>query len=265
MQTAELKELIKKELPALVKKDPELREVIQQLSEERFAEKQPTEDRFDRILNELARSREEQTRHQEEQNRKWDEQARRWEEQNKHLVEQNRKWDEQAKRWEEQNRKWDENTKRWEEQDRRFDKVHEEIMAMTKKHEQAVGALGSRWGIYSEESFRNGLKGILQKSFGVEVLNYNDYDDRGEIFGRPEQIELDILIKNGRLIICELKSSISKSDMYMFEKKARFYEKKHSKKADRLITISPMTDPKALEAAKVLGIEAYTSSYDATP
>ncbi|MEE6162383.1 DUF3782 domain-containing protein [Cylindrospermopsis raciborskii DSH] len=27
---------------------------------------------------------------------------------------------------------------------------------------------GSRWGLYSEASFRNGLKAILGQSFGVE-------------------------------------------------------------------------------------------------
>ncbi|MCP4749798.1 MAG: DUF3782 domain-containing protein [Proteobacteria bacterium] len=320
MQPSEIKELIKRELPLLLQKDRELQEFIVQLSKTRFADKQQTEDRFDRILNELKQDREEQSRKwaeqakrweesnreqnkkweeqdkrweesNREQNKKWDEQDKRWEElnreQNKKWDEQNKKWDEQNKKWDEQNneqnkkwdeqnKKWDEQNKKWDEQNielnnkwdeqnRHFDQVHEEIMAMTKKHQQAVGALGSRWGIYSEESFRDGLKAILNKSFGVEVINYNDYDDTGEVFGRPDQIELDILIKDGHLIICELKSSISKSDMYMFEKKARFYEKKHSRTADRLITISPMTDQRALEIAKTLGIEAYTSSYDAKP
>jgi len=34
------------------------------------------------------------------------------------------------------------------------------------------------------------------------------YDEQGEVFGHPDQIELDIIIKNGLLLICELKSSI---------------------------------------------------------
>ncbi|MEE6162375.1 hypothetical protein U9R62_13710 [Cylindrospermopsis raciborskii DSH] len=34
--------------------------------------------------------------------------------------------------------------------------------------------------------------------------------------GRPEQVELDIIIKNGLTIVCELKSSIDKAGMYVF-------------------------------------------------
>jgi hypothetical protein len=57
------------------------------------------------------------------------------------------------------------------------------------------------------------------------VLHVNEYDDEGIVFGRPGQVEIDIIVKNGFLLICELKSSMSKPDMYTFERKARFYEK----------------------------------------
>jgi hypothetical protein len=233
---------------------------------------------------ELKSLREEHQRHWEAQERKWSEnqqeQHQRWEAQEQKWAEQHQRWEAQEQKWaknqaelkalwQEQNRRWDAQEQKWvkqqEELNRRFDKVHDQIATMADRHEKAVGALGSRWGIYSEESFRLGLKAILEESFGVAVQNYNEFDEAGEVFGRPDQIELDILIHNGRLIICELKSSLSKPDLYTFEKKARFYEKKHGRKADRLITISPMTDPKALKAAELLGIEAYTSSYAAAP
>lgn len=119
-----------------------------------------------------------------------------------------------------------------------------------------------RWGIQSEAAFRNALAGILEKSFGVEVLNVNEYDDRGEVFGRPDQVELDVIIKNGLLLICELKSSIDKAGMYSFERKARFYEKRHQRKADRLIVISPMIDARARRVAEQLGIETFSDSLD---
>jgi len=112
----------------------------------------------------------------------------------------------------------------------------------------------------SERAFRDGLAGILEESFNVEVLRIEDYDDTGEVFGRPEQIELDVIIKNGLLLICELKSSVGKADMYSFERKARFYERRHDRKADRLIVISPMIDPRAAKVAETLGIETYGDS-----
>ncbi len=285
MPSENLTELIKRELPALLRSDPGLRRYILDLTRQEYADRQQSEDRFDRIFDELRADREQRAvelieqRHQrEEQNRKWEEQNRKWEEQNRKLEEQNRKleeqnhkWDEQNSKWEEQNRKWDEQNRKWDEQNRKWDRfqnetreefnrVHEEIMAQAKKHDRAIGALGARWGLQSESAFRNALAGILEKSFQVEVLNINEYDEEGEVFGRPDQVELDILIKNGLLLICELKSSIDKAGMYIFERKARFYEKRHQRKADRLIVVSPMIDPRALKVAEKLGIETYWDS-----
>ncbi|NCS30944.1 MAG: DUF3782 domain-containing protein [Microcystis aeruginosa F13-15] len=77
-------------------------------------------------------------------------------------------------------------------------------------YDSSIGALGAIWGLHSEASFRNALKAILEESFGVRVLNITEYDDQGEVFGRPDQIELDLLIKNGLLIIGEIQSPISK-------------------------------------------------------
>ncbi len=96
----------------------------------------------------------------------------------------------------------------------------------------------------------------------MQVINVNDFDDDGTVFGRPDQIELDIIIKNGMLLICELKSSIDKAGMYSFERKARFYEARHNRKANRLIVISPMIDKKARKVAEQLGIELYHDSED---
>ena len=161
---------------------------------------------------------------------------------------------------EEQTRKWEEQSRNWDESGKRFDRVHEEIMAQAKKFDRSIGALGARWGLQSEAAFRNALAGILEESFGVEVIHVNEYDEQGDVFGRPDQVELDVIIKNGLLLICELKSSIDKAAMYIFERKVRFYEQRHQRKADRMIAISPMIDPKAQKVADKLGIETYSDS-----
>ncbi|MGC8452027.1 DUF3782 domain-containing protein [Cylindrospermopsis raciborskii LB2897] len=156
---------------------------------------------------------------------------------------------------EEQNRKW-------EEQNRHNLQVLEEIKQMNRKHESTVGSLGSRWGLSSEASFRNGLKGILKDSFGVEVLNFLDFDNEGEVFGRPDQVEIDVIIKNGLIILCEIKSSIDKAGMYIFDRKVAFYEKHHQRRVDRKLVISPMVDPRALPVAQNLGVEIYSYAED---
>lgn len=275
MTSESLKELIKRELPALLRSDPALRRFILDLTRETYADRRETEDRFDRILEELRNDREEQARkwdaNQAELRRDREERARVWDEykveQNLKWEDQNRKWDDQNRKWDEQNRKWDEQNLKWEEQNRKWDenqaelkRLHEEIMAQAKKFDRSIGALGARWGIQSEKAFREALAGILEQNFGVKVLHINEYDERGEVFGRPDQVEIDVVVKNGLLLICELKSSISKSDMYIFERKARFYEQRHQQTANKRIVISPMIDAGAQKVARQLGIETYGDS-----
>ncbi|KOR33473.1 hypothetical protein TI05_00895 [Achromatium sp. WMS3] len=229
MDTTELKEVIRAELPNMVRKDPNFRLYLLELTRTEYADRLQTQDQFQQILAELRHDREIQAR-------KWEENNQRWEQ---FTAEQARKWEESRQE---------------------FKQVHEEIMSISKKHNRAIGALGARWGMQSERSFRNALAGILEQSFGVQVLNVEEQDETGTVFGYPEQIELDIIVKNGLLIICELKSSISKNDMYIFERKVRFYEQRHNRKADRLIVISPMVATKAQTVAKSLNIEVYSDA-----
>jgi hypothetical protein len=209
MTETEIKKIIQQQLPELISKDPQIRDFILRTVSEYYSPKQETDSKFDRILAELQRDREEQAR-------KWDEENNF----NKQLL--------------------------------------EEIKRLDKKYDSTIGALGSRWGLYSEASFRNGLKGILEDSFGVEVINVNEFDDEGEVFGRPDQVEIDVIVKNGLLILCEIKSSMSKSDMYIFDRKVAFYEKRHQRKVDRKLVICPMVDDRAKPVAKKFGIELYS-------
>ncbi len=202
-----MKQFIKRELPVIFREDAEIHQFIIELSREQFAGKRETESRFDLILDELRRDREE--------NRK------KWEQ---HLQEEQQRWAEhvqEEKQWkEEQNRKWDENQKT-------IHQVLDRLDAFSKKYESSIGAIGSRWGYQAQESFRNALKSILEQSFSVQVLNITEFDETGEVFGQPDQVELDIIIKNGLLIICEIKSSMSRADVYVFNRKVKFYEHLH--------------------------------------
>jgi len=251
MENQQLTQLIRRELPGILQRDREMREWVLALTQERYADKGETESRFDRVLDELRRDREENTR--------------KWEENQQELramrEEQNRKWEENQQELramrEEQNRRWEANQTT-------INAMLEEIRDLSRRHDSTIGALGARWGLHTEQSFRNALKGILEDSFGVQVLNVTEFDDAGEVFGRPDQVELDVIIQDGTLILCEIKSSISKSDMYAFERKVRFYEKRHERKAQRTLVISPMVDRRAREVADKLGIEVYSYAGDVT-
>ncbi len=152
----------------------------------------------------------------------------------------------------EEDRKWREEEK---EKEKKQEKEHDIQMS---KFDQRLMAMGARWGVNSEASFRNGLAAILEEFSQVEVIHVDEHDDDGVVFGYPEEIELDLIIKNGVLIIAEIKSATDKHDVYFFDKKVRFYEQKHGQKANRKLLISPMVEDRALPVAKKLGVEIYS-------
>ncbi|PNJ92740.1 DUF3782 domain-containing protein, partial [Cylindrospermopsis raciborskii] len=169
MIEAEIKALIQKELPRAIAEEPGVRDFVLRTVSEYYTPRTEFDEKFDRVLNELQRDREEQARKWDEQNRKFDafqaEQAQKWDEQNRKFdafqAEQAQKWDEQNRKWDEQNRKWEENTQRLDRIEAQNSATLEEIQKANRRYESAIGAIGSRWGLYSEASFRNGLKAIL--------------------------------------------------------------------------------------------------------
>jgi hypothetical protein len=224
----EIREFIRRELPRLLTEDPELHNWVWTIVHEHSFSRAETESRFDRVLDEMRQSREE-----------W---MRRWEEnqqQIRALLEELQRMGKEIQR-----------------QGKGLQRVHRRI-------DQTIGALGARWGMMSENAFRNALRGILEENFGVKVERVRYKDESGEVFGRPDQVELDVVIYDGQMLVCEIKSSASRADVYAFERKVRSYEKRVGRKADRAILISPMIED--AELARTLGIEVYTSADDVRP
>ncbi len=104
-----------------------------------------------------------------------------------------------------------------------------------------IGGLGRRWGIDPEKSFRNGLAEILAGT-GYTVKNFIESDIKGIVFGRPAEIEIDVIIKGERTIVVEIKSSVSKSDVFIFLKKVDFYRQISGKQVDNTLMITPYID-----------------------
>jgi hypothetical protein len=155
----------------------------------------------------------------------------------------------------EQDRKWHENQAA-------INRKLDEIREMSRRRDSMINALSIRCGLQSESVFHDGSQAILEESFPVEVLNVVEYDEKGEVFGRPDQVELDLIIQNGMVIACEIKSSMSKPDVHAFQRKVDFYERLHQRPITRRLIISPMVHPKAKETADKLGIEVYGYARD---
>ena len=120
-----------------------------------------------------------------------------------------------------------------------------------------IGGLGARWGMQTEEAFRQGMRAILQE-VGYTTERFLEYDAEGNVFGHPEQVELDVVIKDGRVIVIEIKSSLDRGNTYLFDRKVAFYVQKTGRQVDRKLIITPFADTRAKEVALRLGAEVCT-------
>jgi len=271
IQKEDIEKIIIEELPKLMADSPAFRHQLIGIMTETFVRKEELKQVLDAIrdLREDFNTRfEVHSKILEEHSKRIEDLSKRIEELSKRLEEHSKILEEHSKRLEELSKRLEELSKRIEELSERqgtHTKTIEELMKRLdeneKRLESAIGGLGARWGIMSEESFRKGLKGILQ-GIGLSVERYLDYDPEGYVFGHPDQVELDVLIKNKSILLVEIKSSISKEEVYTFQRKVEFYEKKQKVKVEKKGVISPSVDPRAKPVAERLGIEVYTSGYD---
>lgn len=296
-----IKRIIYEELPRIVSQQPELKSLIFQMIYTEAAPRKKTEDRFEKMLSELQEQKKELKLQREEWNKRFeesdrrfaehskrlDEFSRRFEESDRRFAEHSRRLDEYGKRFEEYDkrfaehsrrldefsRRFEEHDKRFEASDRRFEEMKREsderfekllnkIGNVDRRIDRTLGALGARWGLSSEYAFREAIKSVFKEFTNLRVEHYISYDKKGDVFGGPEQVEIDVVLKNGSLWLMEIKSSISKPEVYTFIRKAEFYEKEKGRKADRLIIVSPMFNPDATVAAEKLGIETYSAPED---
>jgi len=267
---------LKRELLRLLKEDEEFRLAVAGLLglDAILSELRKLREDFNRLVELEDRRWEENRKRWEESEKRWEENWRRWEENNKRWEENWRLWEENMRRWEENNKRWEENEKRWQEAYRRFEAIEEELRKLREDHNKLredfnkayadlsrrLDALGARWGIISEEAFREGMKGVVEKILGVaKVGRWIYYDTAGEVYGRPSVIEVDVVVKDGEHVLVEVKSSISRGDIYEFWRISELY-KKVTGATPRLVIISPYVDSKARELAESLGIEVYTQT-----
>ncbi|MGC9227174.1 PD-(D/E)XK nuclease family protein, partial [Caldivirga sp.] len=130
---------------------------------------------------------------------------------------------------------------------KRFETIENELKALresTQRHEQELKALredtqrhgedlsrlnrkldvlGTRWGIISEDAFRNTVKEFLS-GVGYSVDKWSHFDDGGYVYGYPSQIDLDLIVKDSRLIVAEIKSSVGRGDLWALKRKVELYE-----------------------------------------
>jgi hypothetical protein len=139
-----------------------------------------------------------------------------------------------------------------------MNKLREDMVKGFALLERHVSALGARWGLMSEEAFREGLKGILEKEFEVVIERWSGYDDLGSVYGYPSLVEVDVAVHDEKTILIEVSSHVRPSEVSAFKRKAEAYERLTGKKPNRLMIVTPYAEDEAKDACKKHGIELYT-------
>ncbi|RDD52841.1 MAG: DUF3782 domain-containing protein [Candidatus Korarchaeota archaeon NZ13-K] len=196
---------------------------------------------LDEILKRLDRHEEELVRLREDMNRLREDMMRGFERHDREIAELRREMTEGFKRHDEE-----------------LIRLREDMMRGFELMRRHIDALGARWGLMAEEAFREGLRGVLERELGLRVERWSSHDEAGEVFGYPSEVEVDIVVKDGRLILVEVSSHVRASDVYILRRKADFYAGKTGRRPDRLMIVTPFIEERALEAARRLGVEVYT-------
>ncbi|ABW02301.1 PD-(D/E)XK nuclease family protein [Caldivirga maquilingensis] len=134
----------------------------------------------------------------------------------------------------------------------------EDLQREVRRLENMITALGVRWGIFSEDAFRQGLLEILRGA-GWFVSQEFIYDKDGYVFGEPSEVEVNIVVKDGLTIMVELTSALKRGDLPIIKRKKVLYEKLKNVSVSRVYVITPFIHdkyPDRVKAmAKDMGIE----------
>ncbi len=136
-------------------------------------------------------------------------------------------------------------------------RTQDELTLFRRTFLSQIGGLGARWGLQTEEAFRQGIRAILGE-VGFTTERFLTWDASGEVFGHPEQVELDVVVHNSKVLVAEIKASLDRANTYLFQRKVEFYTRHTGRQVDRKVVIAPYVDERAREVAARLGIEVCT-------
>ncbi len=121
-----------------------------------------------------------------------------------------------------------------------------------------LGALGARWGVFSEDAFRSGVRELLRDA-GFSVERWVYYDDKGYVYGYPSEVELDIVVRYGKTYAVEITSALKRGDLQQIKRKIELFTTATGRAVDAVYIITPFIhdrNPDAVEAvANSLGLK----------
>ncbi|WP_069807626.1 PD-(D/E)XK nuclease family protein [Vulcanisaeta thermophila] len=197
------------------------------------------------------------------------EQVRSLQEQVKSLQEQFIALQEQVKALQAQFVTLQEQVKSLQEQVRTLQAQFVSLEAQVNEHTKAIrelairiNALGTRWGVVTEEAFRDSIKYLVEdllKTYKVSKWVY--YDAEGIVYGYPSLVDVDVLIRDTEHILVEFKSYVDRADVTELYRIGQLYEKANGIKP-RLLMVASAIRRRAKELADQLGIACRGSVLD---
>ncbi|ABL89067.1 Protein of unknown function DUF1626 [Pyrobaculum islandicum DSM 4184] len=171
-----------------------------------------------------------------------------------YIKEQEKRWRENERRWRMNERRWRANERRWREAFKRFEALERGLQRLDRR----LVLLGARWGVETEEAFREAVRGIVEDVLGVgEVVRWSYFDGEGLVFGFPSPVEVDVLVKDGVHILVEVKASATDSDVAKLWRIGQLYRRATGVEP-KLALVTPHIDERGRKAAEALGIQVYT-------
>ncbi len=138
----------------------------------------------------------------------------------------------------------------------RLNRLEGRMIQMEERIMRRLNAFGARWGLRSERAWREGMRAVLEMA-GFEVERWVAFDAQGDVFNYPSDVELDVVVRNGRVLVVELRTSVSREALPTLERKVRFYERQTGRKVNRRILVTPWYEPGVEEMARRMGWELY--------
>jgi hypothetical protein len=121
-----------------------------------------------------------------------------------------------------------------------------------------LGQCGSARFISTDRHFSRKVRGELKRDYGYKVEEVFEYDETGMAYIPHAQVDINMIVKNDKIVFLEIRQEASEADVYTLAKKAELYEKKHNKKPSALLIMSIILSPKGKLFLEHYGISHFS-------
>jgi len=102
------------------------------------------------------------------------------------------------------------------------------------------------------------IREVASKQFpGSEVVLWKRFDDAGLVYGKPSEIQLNVITKNSISYIIETKDVASPIDIQYLIRAGKFYSQQNPRQVMRCLLVTRSLNPKTQRMAERAKIEVF--------